>query len=96
MFSTRPSGMSSACRQEVHNIFAASVRFAGAIFGAAPRSHLTLGQIENPGAMSELRHFQQRAAAGLLYIVAVSSQGKDIEWGRRHVSRERIQIGWSG
>jgi hypothetical protein len=24
------------------------------------------------------------------------SQGKNIEWGCRHASRERIQIGWSG
>jgi hypothetical protein len=46
--------------------------------------------------MAELRHFEQSAATSLLYIIAMRSEGKDIEWGRRHVSRERIQIGWSG
>ena len=54
-------------------------RFARAIFGAAPRSHLALGQIEDSGAMAALRHLEQRAAAGLLYVVAVGSQGKNIE-----------------
>jgi hypothetical protein len=46
--------------------------------------------------MSALRHLEQRTPAGLLYIVAVSGEGKDVEWGRRHISRERIQIRRSG
>ena len=64
-----------------------------AILGAATRSHLALGQIEDAGAVSALCHLKERTAAGLLYIVAVSGQSKNIEWEARHVSRKRIQIG---
>src|SRR5713226_1040226 len=44
---------------------------AGAVIGSAARSHFTLREIENAGAVSALRHLQQRAAAGLLYIIAM-------------------------
>src|SRR5713226_1051411 len=65
--------------------------FAGAVVGRAARTHLALGQVKDAGAVSELGHLEQRAAAGLLYIVAVSGDGQDIERLRRskgsHVSR---------
>ena len=71
--------MSSASPPRRAQYFRCVRSLASAIFGAAPRSHLALGQIENPGAVSALRHLEQRAAAGLLHIVAVSGQGKNIE-----------------
>jgi len=43
--------------------------------------------------MSELRHFEQSAATSLLYIIAMRSEGKDIEWGSRHVSRKGYRYG---
>jgi hypothetical protein len=42
-----------------------------AIFSIAARSHLAACQIEKACATAEFRHFEQRAAAGLLNIVAV-------------------------
>ncbi len=60
---------------------------AGAIFRAAPRAHLSPGEIENSGAISALRHLQQSAAAGLLYVVTVGGKGKNIEWRGGHQSR---------
>src|SRR5579871_3986281 len=46
-------------------------RLALAIFPAAARSHLPLREIENPGAESTLCHLEQRASAGLFYIIAM-------------------------
>jgi len=66
-------------------------RLARAIFCAPSRSHLALGQIQDSCPVSALGHLEQCAATGLFYVVAVSGQGEDVEWGRGHVSRQRIQ-----
>src|SRR5271168_4403832 len=58
--------------------------FTGAIVGGAARTHLALGQVEDAGALSVLRSFQQRAAAGLLDVVAVRGYGENVEGRRRH------------
>ncbi len=66
-------------------------RFGGltcAVIGCAAGAHLSARKIENPSAMPQLRHLQQRAAAGLLGIVAVSGN-------RENVQRHRV-IGTSG
>src|SRR5439155_15725890 len=65
--------------------------FPGAVFSCAARSHFTLGQVENACAMSALRHFEQRAAAGLFDVVAVGSNGEDVECRRGH-ARPAINI----
>ena len=57
---------------------AASDGFAGAIFGAAARSHLALGQVENAGAVAALGHLEESASAGLFYVVAMRGQGEKI------------------
>src|ERR1700722_16641780 len=66
--------------------------FAGAVVGAAPRPHLTLGQVEDSRALAMLRPFQQRAATGLLHVVAVRRDRQDVEGlargEGRHVSRD--------
>src|SRR2546423_8049595 len=54
-------------------------RLVRAIFGGASRTHFALRQIENSRPLSALRHLQQRAAAGLLYIVAVCGNCQYIE-----------------
>src|SRR5438552_12798242 len=53
--------------------------FGGALFGRAARSHLALRQIEDAGAISGLRHLQQSAAACLLTIIAMRSDGQHVE-----------------
>src|SRR5437588_8021085 len=55
------------------------IGLASAISGAAARAHFALRQIEDAGAMASLRHLEQRAAAGLLHIVAVRGDGQNIE-----------------
>jgi hypothetical protein len=64
VFSTRPSGISSACRQTTPRILAASA-------ASRARTHFSLSQIENACPLPALRHLQQCAAAGLLHVVAV-------------------------
>ncbi len=59
--------------------FCCVCRFARAIFGGAARSHFSLRQVEDAGALPALRHFHQSAAAGLFYIVAVRCDGKNVE-----------------
>ena len=54
------------------------VRFARAIFDRTARAHLALSEIENRSAVAALGHLQQRAAAGLLHVVAMGSDGKNI------------------
>ena len=63
-------------------------RLARAIFGGAARAHFALRQIENAGALAALGHLQQRAAAGLLHVVAVRGNGQNVEGSRGHVSRD--------
>src|SRR5438552_7876882 len=53
--------------------------FGGALLGGAARSHFALRQIEDAGAMSGLRHLQQSAAACLLAIIAMRSDGQHVE-----------------
>ena len=55
---------------------------AGAIFSAAARAHFTLRQVENAGALPALRHLQQRSAAGLLHVVTVRCNRKNVEGSR--------------
>ena len=55
------------------------IRFAGAIFCRAPRSHLALRQVEDARALPALSGLQQRAATGLLHVVAVRGDREDIE-----------------
>src|SRR5258707_13041937 len=44
---------------------------AGAVFGAAASSHLSLREIKDSCAEAKLCHFEQGAAASLLHVVAV-------------------------
>ena len=53
--------------------------FTRAVFHGAARSHLTAREIEDGGGAAHLRHLQQRAAAGLLHIVAVRGDGKNVD-----------------
>ena len=62
--------------------------FAGTILGAASCSHFPLGEIEDSRAIAPLRHFEQRAPAGLLDVVAVGREGQNVERRSRHVSRD--------
>src|SRR5579862_4943535 len=48
---------------------------ASAIFRSAARAHLPLSKIKNAGAMAELCHLKQCAAAGLFDIVAMGGEG---------------------
>ena len=57
--------------------------FAFAIFGGAPGSRLAFGQIENCRAKATSGHTKECPAAGLLYVVAMRSNGK-------YVSRKRV------
>jgi len=63
---------------------------AGELLGGAARSHFSLGKIEDPSPLTELGHFQQRSAAGLLHIVTMGGNGQDVQGKRRHVSRELL------
>src|SRR5439155_22651652 len=64
--------------------------FAGAVLDCAARAHLALGEIENAGAVAALRHLEQRAAASLLYVVAMRGDGEDVEGRGKHGGRESI------
>ncbi len=61
---------------------------AGAILCRAACAQLALRQIENAGPLTALRHLQQRATAGLLYIVTVCGNGENVEGRRWHVSQD--------
>ena len=54
------------------------VGFARAIFDGAARAHLALRQVEDGGAVSALGHLQQRAATGLLHIITMGGDGKNV------------------
>src|SRR5580704_18414336 len=64
------------------------LRFPCALLRRASRSHLSLSKIENSGTPSALRHFQQRAAAGLFDVVAVRSDRQNIK-GRSGTGKSR-------
>jgi hypothetical protein len=54
-------------------------RLARAIFGRAAGAHFALREVENAGAVAALGHLEQRAAAGLLYIIAMRGEGENVE-----------------
>src|SRR5260370_31882305 len=53
--------------------------FSRPVFGGAARSHFTLGEIEDAGAVSALGHLEQSSAAGLFYVVAMRGQGENVD-----------------
>src|SRR3954468_24159423 len=55
--------------------------FAAAIVSGAARSHLAARQVEDAGARPALCMLQQRAATGLLNIVAMSGDGENVDRG---------------
>src|SRR6266404_4027454 len=48
------------------------------VISRAARTHLTLGQVEDAGALAALRHLQQRAATGLLDVITVGSDCQNV------------------
>src|SRR5664279_135690 len=48
------------------------------VVNAAAGAHLALREIEDGSAVSALRHLEQRAAAGLLDVVAMGGNGQDV------------------
>src|ERR1035438_2938583 len=55
------------------------------VFNAAARAHLAPREVEDGSAVSALRHLEQRAAAGLLDVVAMRGNGQDVAvWRVRH------------
>ena len=77
--------MSSACAPTNAEESRCFICLAGAIFGGPTRACFTFCQIENCRAQAARRHAQERSSAGLLHIVTMSSDGKDI-------SRKRVGI----
>src|SRR5208337_4427090 len=61
--------------------------FGGAALGGAARSQFALREVENAGARALTRHLQQRAATGLLHVVAMGGDGEHVEGGRVHFLR---------
>src|SRR4029077_9606647 len=53
--------------------------FTRPVFRCTAGTHLPLGEVENPRALATLRHLQQRAPTGLLYVIAVRSNCQNIE-----------------
>src|SRR5579862_5735801 len=64
-----------ACFQNLGCFFC----LTGTIFRRPARTHFTLSKIENPRPMAKFGHFEQSAATSLLYVVTVSSYGKNIK-----------------
>src|ERR1019366_1266122 len=55
------------------------------VFNAAAGAHLALREVEDGSAVSALCHLEQRAAAGLLDVVAMGGDGQDVAlWRVRH------------
>ena len=79
MFSTRPSGISRAPRQTAPKNFGGVDGLAFAIFGGAAGTEFAAGEIENPSPMAALGHLRERAAAGLLHIVTVRCDCKNVQ-----------------
>ncbi len=53
--------------------------FGGALGGGAAGAGLALREVEDAGAPAARVHGQQRAAAGLLDVVAVGGDGQDVD-----------------
>ena len=60
---------------------------ASAALRRAPRAQLALREIEDACARTLPGHLQERAATGLLHVVAVRSHGEHVEWRRAHFLR---------
>jgi hypothetical protein len=54
------------------------IGFTLAVFGCSSRAHLTLGQVENAGALSFLRRAKNRSTARLFYVIAMSRDRQNI------------------
>jgi hypothetical protein len=52
---------------------------ARAVVDGSASSHLSLSEIEDSSALAALRSFQQSAAAGLLDIITMGSDGENVE-----------------
>src|SRR6185437_13091087 len=63
-------------------------RLRRTLLGAAAGAHFALGQIEDPGGPSALRHLEQGAAAGLLHVITVGGNGQNVEGGAAHGKRQ--------
>src|SRR5437764_7792212 len=53
--------------------------FAGPVFGGAAGAHLSLGEVEDSGAVPLLRHLEQGAAAGLLYVITMRGNRQNVQ-----------------
>src|SRR5260370_28589455 len=53
--------------------------FSRPVFGGAARSHFTLGEVEDAGAVSALGHLGGSSGAGLFYVVAVRGHGENVD-----------------
>src|ERR1019366_4902039 len=51
------------------------VGLARPVFNASASAHLALREVKDGGAVSALSHLEQRAAAGLLDVVAMGASG---------------------
>src|SRR5690348_2326124 len=60
--------------------FSSALRFLKASFRSAARAHFAARQVEDAGFVSELRHFDERAAAGELHVVRVRSDCEQVEF----------------
>src|SRR4029077_5409129 len=54
-----------------------SLGFGGALGSAATRPQFTLGEVEDASFVPQGGHLRQRAAASLLYVVAVCRNGQN-------------------
>jgi hypothetical protein len=54
-------------------------RFTRAVFGAAARPHFALRQVEDASSISSICHLEQSSAASLFHVVAVRSQGENVD-----------------
>src|SRR3954471_19629941 len=52
--------------------------FAPAVVGRSTRAHLAARKIKDGGAMPAFSHFEQRAAASLLDVVAVGGDSENV------------------
>ena len=54
------------------------------VFRRATSAHFALSKVEDAGALPALRHFEQRTAAGLFYVIAVRRNCQNIQRNRGH------------
>src|SRR5437773_1810673 len=54
--------------------------FSGALFGAAPRSHLSLSQIKDARSMTEFCHLEQCPSTCLFHVIAMGCDGQNIKF----------------